>query len=105
MLEPDKGYNLVLYSRNGSYVTFGLLKGSRYDFSAETHFADGWAQYSTDGGSNWQNYIYVLPTRDVDLQFSFVLANDLDSLSEKRKFSVLAPKKLSVPTPSPVVSE
>ncbi len=80
-LELDKRYNLVLYSANGSYVTFGLLKGKRYTFSSKTHFDDGWAQYSTDNGRTWQDYVcYGRHTKDVDLQFYFNLVNVPHSL-------------------------
>ena len=70
-LELGKAYNLVLHSKNGSYITFGLLKGGRYGFKSKTYFPDGWAQYSTDGGGYWQDYNYGSPTKDVDLQFYF----------------------------------
>jgi hypothetical protein len=75
LLEPGKGYNLVVSSPNGSYLTWGLLKGQRYTFSPATHFADGWCQYSTNNGKEWQDYLYGQGshTKDVDLQFYFVL--------------------------------
>jgi len=71
VLEFGKAYNLVLHSENGSYFTFGLLKGRRYGFNSKTYFPDGWAQYSTNGGGYWQDYNYGSPTKDVDLQFYF----------------------------------
>jgi hypothetical protein len=75
VLEAGKTYNLVLHSQNGSYSTFGLLKGRRYGFLQDTFFSDGWAQYSADGGNSWQDYNYAGPTRDVDLQFYFTLVD------------------------------
>ena len=78
LLETGKAYNLVLHSQNGSYLTFGLLKGKRYGFNSKTYFPDGWAQYSTDAGRNWQDYNYGDPTKDVDLQFYFTLTNSFD---------------------------
>lgn len=77
VLEPGKGYNLVVSSPNGSYLSWGLLKGQRYTFSPATHFADGWCQYSTNDGKEWQDYQYGQGshTKDVDLQFYFVLTD------------------------------
>jgi hypothetical protein len=73
VLESGKAYNLVLHSPEGSYLTFGLLKGGRYGFHGNTFFSEGWAQYSTDGGQSWLDYDYAGPTRDVDLQFYFTV--------------------------------
>jgi MYXO-CTERM domain-containing protein len=76
VLEHGQGYNLVLSSANGSYLTYGLLKGTMYNWSSETDFFDGHAQYSQNSTS-WQDYNYGgNSTEQVDLQFYFTVTSN-----------------------------
>lgn len=52
---------------DGEYLTWPIRKGTSYGYSRATYFADGVAQYSTDGGKSWASLGRV-PSEN-DLQF------------------------------------
>ena len=67
-------YDLVLSTPgSSSYSLFPIRQGLSYNFDAPTFFSDGYAQVSTDGGSNWTNWPAEtgVPSTQGDLQFYF----------------------------------
>lgn len=73
LLHPGERVALVLRSKHGSFEAFPLRKGSAFGFDRSTVFADGYAQYTQDGGwTGWDQW--DKPNRaDGDLQLAMRL--------------------------------
>lgn len=77
-LSAGQRYQLILSAPSDTeFQTYGIQRASGYNYSPSTYFADGYGQFSHDGGATWRGFSQsetITDGRDADIQFYFTVA-------------------------------